>query len=58
MAPILYGGCRSRRVYLPKGEIWIEHGSRREYDGGCWVTADAPLDVIPVFVRKGAEGIL
>ncbi len=52
VAPILYAEQRSRRVYLPKGEIWTEYATGREYEGGQEIEAEAPLDVIPVFVRK------
>lgn len=56
VAPILYAGETSRKVYLPKGETWVEYGSGREYGGGQEVLAAAPLDTIPVFVRKGFGG--
>lgn len=52
VAPVLYAGERSRSVYLPKGETWVEYASGKEYEGGQRVEAAAPLDVIPVFVRK------
>lgn len=55
VAPVLYAGCVSRSVYLPKGEVWVEYASGKEYEGGQTVTADAPLDVIPAFVRKGSN---
>lgn len=53
VAPVLYAGQKKRRVYLPKGEDWTESFTGREYAGGQWIEADTPLDVIPVFVRKG-----
>ena len=52
VAPVLYAGQRKRSVYLPKGEEWVEGFTGTEYEGGQRVEADAPLDVIPVFVRK------
>lgn len=55
VAPILYAGQFSRSVYLPKGEDWIEYESGKEYKGGQSVEADAPLDTIPVFIRKGYD---
>ena len=52
VAPVLYAGQTKRSVYLPKGDDWVESATGREYQGGQCVEADAPLDVIPVFVRK------
>lgn len=57
VAPVLYPGKTSRSVYLPKGEIWVEHATGNEYEGGMEVLAKAPLDTIPVFVRKGFKGL-
>ncbi|MBO5212522.1 MAG: family 31 glucosidase [Clostridia bacterium] len=55
VAPILELGARDRYVYLPLGESWIEVLTGNEYMGGTSVTADAPLDTIPLFIRKGSE---
>ena len=52
VAPILYAKQRTRSVYLPKDEIWIEYFTGKEYNGGQKVEADAPLDTIPIFIRK------
>lgn len=53
VCPVLEAGQRSRRVYLPEGQwrgLWDHH----MYEGGAWITADAPLDIIPVYIRAGA----
>ena len=55
VAPVMEIGLRSRPVYLPEGETWVEAHTGREYAGGQAIEADAPLEVIPVFVRRGAE---
>lgn len=52
VAPVLYEGQKSRKVYLPKGEEWTESFTGRDYAGGQWIEADTPLDVIPILVRK------
>ena len=52
VAPILALGVRERDVYLPKGETWMDTHTGRIYEGGQTVTVPAPLEVIPVFVRK------
>lgn len=53
VAPVMEMGMRSRSVYLPKGLKWTEAKSGKVYEGGQRVEADAPVDVIPVFVREG-----
>lgn len=52
VAPILYENLFARKLYLPKG-LWICLEDGKVYNGGEWVIIDAPLDTIPVFVRKG-----
>ena len=52
VAPILYEKQRERTLYLPSGE-WRGLQDGRLYQGGCTVTCDAPVDAIPVFVKKG-----
>lgn len=51
VAPILYEGERAREVYLPRGARWQEYGTGKVYEGGLTVTADAPLDRIPLFIK-------
>ena len=55
VAPILYAGQRSREVYLPAGECWIEYATGKKYDGGTTVQAAAELDTIPVFVKGSSQ---
>lgn len=43
-----------RKVYLPKGHIWRNFYTGESYEGGQWIETQAPLDVIPVFVKAGA----
>ena len=51
VAPVMEEGVSSRPVYLPYGEIWTESYTGKKYEGGQVVTAEAPIDIIPVFVR-------
>ena len=54
VAPVWRDGARSREVYLPAGR-WEDFWDRaRTFAGPTTITVDAPLDVIPVFVRAGA----
>jgi alpha-D-xyloside xylohydrolase len=43
----------SRAVYLPGGQ-WIDYWSGKPLSGSTEVIADAPLDVLPLYVRAGA----
>lgn len=48
--------------YLPAGAGWTDFWSEENYEGGRTVTVSAPLDRIPLFVRRGsvipmAEGL-
>lgn len=40
--------------YLPAGQGWYDYWTNRFYEGGRYVTVDAPIDHIPLFVRAGA----
>ncbi|MFN8642561.1 MAG: glycoside hydrolase family 31 protein [Candidatus Binatia bacterium] len=54
VAPVWRNGERRREVYLPAG-AWEDFlGPRADFVGPTTITVDAPLDVIPVFVRAGA----
>lgn len=43
-----------RKVYLPAGCGWYDFWSDQYYEGGQWITADAPIERIPVFVKEGS----
>lgn len=45
---------QSRRVYLPRGREWFDFWSGSLHAGGQEITADAPLDIIPLYVRAGS----
>jgi alpha-D-xyloside xylohydrolase len=55
VAPVLTQGARERRVYLPAGARWRDAWTGVPADGGQWVTAAAPLETIPVYVRGQVE---
>lgn len=58
VAPIIYEGATSREVYLPKGSNWTDAHSGKIYDGGQMISVDAPIDIIPVFLRDGKQEYL
>ena len=49
----LVGVEKSRKVYLPAGCDWYDFHTGERHAGGQTITAAAPLDTIPVFVRAG-----
>ncbi|MBR2354324.1 MAG: glycoside hydrolase family 31 protein [Clostridia bacterium] len=50
VAPVMEYEVRERQVYLPAGR-WKSIHDETEYDGGQTITADAPIDIMPVFER-------
>lgn len=50
----LEGVDKTRRVYLPARTDWYDFWTNEVYSGGKTVTAPAPLDVIPVYVKAGS----
>ena len=54
VAPVLYEDVTEREVYLPAGS-WININDGSKVEGGQTVTAPAPYEAIPVFVREGSE---
>jgi alpha-D-xyloside xylohydrolase len=57
VAPVMEAGVRKRPVYLPVGTEWKELKTGDVHAGGQTLHADAPLDVIPVFVRMTADEV-
>jgi alpha-glucosidase len=52
MAPVVEEGATERDVYLPKGSTWVDFWTNETYEGGQWMTADAPIDHLPIYVQK------
>jgi alpha-D-xyloside xylohydrolase len=55
VAPVITEGARERRVYLPAGADWRDAWTGETYAGGQWLTAVAPLEIIPVYVRDAGS---
>lgn len=53
VAPILQPNQTSRLVYLPEG-VWYDYWTNRKQQGGTMIRVDAPLEVVPMFIRGGA----
>jgi alpha-D-xyloside xylohydrolase len=54
VAPVTEQGATSRSVYLPAGTDWYDFWTGERHEGGRSVTAAAPIERIPVFVRAGS----
>jgi alpha-D-xyloside xylohydrolase len=55
VAPVMEAGVTERAVYLPAGATWTNAWSGETFSGGQTVSVPAPLDIIPLFLRDGAE---
>jgi alpha-D-xyloside xylohydrolase len=53
VAPVTDYGARERDVYLPEGASWLDAWTGEPVEKNGWVTAAAPLDRIPVYLREG-----
>ena len=53
VAPVTALGVRERDVYLPTGASWLDAWTGEPVEVNGWVTADAPLARIPVYLRAG-----
>ena len=54
VSPVTEYQARTRRVYLPAGTEWYDFWTGKQAGGGNTITADAPYDAMPVFVRAGS----
>jgi alpha-D-xyloside xylohydrolase len=55
VAPVIEAGATSRKVYLPAGASWTDAWTGKKYDGGQTIEADAPIDIIPLFLKNDAQ---
>ncbi len=55
VVPVTEKDCRQVRVYLPEGCEWTNAWTGERFAGGQWITADAPIEQIPLFTRNGFE---
>jgi alpha-D-xyloside xylohydrolase len=51
--PVTTAGATSRRVYLPAG-TWYDFWTGASSAGGTTATVDAPLSLIPLFIKAGS----
>jgi alpha-D-xyloside xylohydrolase len=54
VSPVTTAQATSRPVYLPAGTKWVDFWSGETVTGGTTVTANAPLNILPLEVRAGS----
>ncbi|MFZ0663894.1 MAG: TIM-barrel domain-containing protein, partial [Acidobacteriaceae bacterium] len=54
VAPVTHQGETSRKVYLPAGTDWYDYWTNKDYHGGQTIVANAPINIIPLFVKAGS----
>jgi len=52
-APVVGPGAGWRLVYLPAG-TWFDYWTGERLSGGRMIRVEAPLDILPLFIRGGA----
>lgn len=52
-SPVVAAGQTTKSVYLPRGK-WVDFWSDVEYEGERTVAVDAPLEIMPLFVKSGS----
>jgi len=45
---------KSRKVYLPYGKQWFDFWTGKTYDGGQTITAPAPIEIMPLYIKAGS----
>lgn len=54
VCPVTEPGVKTRRVYLPMGNRWIDYWTNQTLEGGQWIDAPTPMNQLPLYVRQGA----
>ena len=52
--PVTIEGATQRSLYLPGGHDWIDFWTGQHVTGAQTITADAPLDRIPIYAKAGS----
>ncbi len=52
--PVTEPHATSRKVVLPAGDDWVDFWSGQTYRGGQTISAEAPLERMPIMVKQGS----
>lgn len=55
VAPVIEEEQYQRSVYLPAGSEWEDAWTGKKYDGGQFISVEAKLETIPLFLKDGVE---
>ncbi|HZJ57825.1 MAG TPA: TIM-barrel domain-containing protein, partial [Clostridia bacterium] len=58
VAPVMYSKIEKREVYLPKDTQWEDAWTGKVFEGGQTIDVATPIDIIPLFIKKGANLVL
>ncbi len=51
---VIDGAAKTRDVYLPSGVKWYDFWTNACYEGGQTIQANAPIEIMPIYVKAGA----
>jgi alpha-D-xyloside xylohydrolase len=54
VSPVTTASAHNRLIHLPKEPEWIDFWTGKSEAGGQTITADAPLEKIPLYVKAGS----
>lgn len=54
VSPVYIYKARERSLYLPSGQGWYDFYSGKYFEGGRHITAAAPYETMPLFVKEGS----
>jgi alpha-D-xyloside xylohydrolase len=46
--------AKTRKVYLPGADQWIDFWTGKTFEGGQTITAPAPIEIMPLYVKAGS----
>lgn len=52
--PVTTEGATQRNLYLPAGQEWVDFWTGKHVTGGQTISAEAPLDRIPIYAMAGS----
>ena len=52
--PVTERHANTRKVVLPAGNDWVDFWTGQTHPGGQTISADAPIDRMPIFVKEGS----
>jgi alpha-D-xyloside xylohydrolase len=49
-----FSAIKTKEVYLPKGDDWIDFWTGIKHTGGQTITKETPLDIMPLYIKAGS----